>query len=343
METTLWHCINQTTQKVQKSSAGLVYVFNAGFSDEKSTSYAISSDNITDINRMLETKITEYLKVSKSLKYVIQFDQLDDNYNKYVDNELYFQCIISLFKVIYNLSQSFRRDGIPLKIIGYLRSDIFYQINQYDAESARWEQYKYTINWAIINRNDWDNARLLQLINKRIKASVDIGNDDQFSVLFSNRITGLGRNGNQSYCSLFRFIIHRSFHRPRDIIQFCIKIKEQVCLHDDISMIQIENAEKEYSLWFLSEIENEIGPRIANTALLYEFLRELGQGNYSVSDFKQKYVRFSSDLKMKPDELLDFLYDIGIILNVNWTIQELTEDDVCIVSDLITGKCREEE
>jgi hypothetical protein len=113
-------------------------------------------------------------------------------------------------------------------------------------------------------------------------------------------------------------MIHRSFHRPRDLIQFCIKIQEQVKVSNDLSYKQIENAEKEYSLWLLGEIENEIGYKIKDTKLLYEFLRELGSRDYSITDFKLKYQRFSTSLGIDYEELLNYLYSVGIILNVNY-------------------------
>jgi hypothetical protein len=240
---------------------------------------------------------------------------LDDNFNRYTNNDEYFQCIISLFKVIYNISLTFRKYGIPVKIIGYLRSDIFYSINQYDSESARWYQYKYNINWAIINRNDWFNARLLQLINKRIDASINIRKENVFPIIFDKELINLKENGRLT--NLFTYIIHRTFHRPRDLIQFCLKIKQEVETDNYISYHQIENAEKEYSLWLLTEIENEIGTKIKDTTALYEFLRELGSNDYSISDFKVKYGRFQKALIIDYEELLDVLYSIGIIMNVN--------------------------
>lgn len=307
----------QTTQKVEKTSGGLSYKgISSVIEKEKGVVYNLLCGNITDLNRSIEETIRKYLIISPSVKYVIQFDQLDDNYNKYTNNDDYFQCIISLFKVIYNLSQSFRRDRIPVKMIGYLRSDIFYSINQYDSESARWDQYKYTINWAIRNRIDWENARLLALINKRINASVDIGKPNSFPIIFDKEIIGLYENNR--LLNLFPYIIHRTFHRPRDIIQFCIKIQEQIKNDNTISHTQIENAEKEYSLWLLTEIENEIGPKIKNTSILYEFLRDLGSYNYSISDFKLRYQRYYKELEIDPEELLTILYSIGIIINVNF-------------------------
>src|SRR5690606_13774764 len=128
-------------------------------------------ENITIINKRLEQLVRSYLKRNRTRKYIIQFDQLDDNYTTFINNKAYFQCIISLFKAIYDLNLIFDYEKIPVKIIAYLRSDIYYEINTYDPDSARWDDHKHVLNWAIINKSDWDNPPLLQLINKRIANS----------------------------------------------------------------------------------------------------------------------------------------------------------------------------
>ena len=51
-------------------------------------------NNITRINERLWMVISNYLKRHQTKPYIIQFDQLDDNYTQFVDNENYLQCII---------------------------------------------------------------------------------------------------------------------------------------------------------------------------------------------------------------------------------------------------------
>ena len=128
--------------------------------------------NLTKINDRLYRLLDNYLKRNPTKQYVIQFDQLDDNYSVFVNNTNYIQCIISLFKSIYQMNQSFRMVNIPVKIVAYLRSDIYNQFNKFDPESSRWEQYVLKLNWAIINRSDWHDSDLLKLLNARIKNSL---------------------------------------------------------------------------------------------------------------------------------------------------------------------------
>src|SRR5690606_12364030 len=116
---------------------------------------------------------------------------------------------------------------IDTKSVAYLRSDIFYAINAFDAESARWDQYKLSLNWANINRTDWIKPKLRTIINRRIENSVDVGhNGEPFSLIFNSDKLGLKEN--DKIVKPFKYMIHRSFHRPRDIIQFCLKIQQQV-------------------------------------------------------------------------------------------------------------------
>jgi len=287
---------------------------NREISSEKE--FSESFENISRINERLELLVVNYLKLNGNTQYIVQFDQLDDNYNVYIDNQPYFQSLISLFKTVYDLNQTFRSQRIKVKTVAYLRSDIFYAINAFDAESARWDQYKMSLNWAIINRSDWLKPKLREVINRRIRNSIEIeGNGEPFSIVFNSKKLGLKEH--DKLVKPFKYMVHRSFHRPRDIIQFCIKIQQQVTTSNSYSFRTIKDAEKEYSLWLLSELENEIAPRIKNTEALYELLRLMGQRYYSMSDFKMRFNKFSNDIHMEPEELLKFLYSLGIIFNVN--------------------------
>lgn len=275
-----------------------------------------SFQNISRINERLELLISNYLKINGNQQYIVQFDQLDDNYNVYIDNQPYFQSLISLFKTIYDINQTFRSQGIKAKSVAYLRSDIFYSINAFDSESARWDQFKMNLNWAIINRSDWMRPNLREIINRRIENSIIIeGNKEPFNVIFDSDLLKLEENGKQ--IKPFKYMVHRSFHRPRDIIQFCIKIQQQVNESNSYYFRTIKDAEKEYSLWLLSELENEISPKIKHTEDLYELLRLMGQGNYSMADFRNRYSKFSSKINIDSEVLLKFLYSLGIIFNVN--------------------------
>ena len=306
----------KVTKQTVKTNTGL-FIKDSGIGISNSEEKELVDDlsNITLINARLENLIKDYLKVTPTSPYIIQFDQLDDNYTVYIENNEYFQSIISLFKVVYDLNQSFYQIDAPVKVIAYLRSDIFFEINNYDAESARWDMHKLYLNWAIINRSDWNNPALLKLLNKRVLRSIPelkkIRNP--FGHIFSSIKID---NGNKQQ-SVFAYMVRCSFQRPRDIIQFCIKIQEDSQKWKKLNLKNIMDAEKSYSSWLLTEISNEFGPLIKAKPVLYEFLRILGDRFISYDYVCEQYLSYQSKIGLTCDELLDLLYRLGIILNVN--------------------------
>ena len=132
---------------------------------------------------------------------------------------------------------------------------------------------------------------------------------------------GPNRNGD-----IFKYIIHRTFQRPRDLIRFCIKIQDECKSSGVLSNESIKNAEKEYSLWLLGEVENEIAPIIKNTEALYELLRLIGRGVYTVTIFKEKYSKYQNRFKdIDAERMLKLLYEFGIISNVRQKDNRIVE------------------
>lgn len=317
----------EVTRKVTKRESRLGYdssFLGHGSSDE--IEHRFSFDNITNLNASLWRILTSYLKRNQTKQYIIQFDQLDDNYTTYINNDSYLQCVIGLFKSVYQIDQSFKRDDIPVKIVAYLRSDIYNQFNHLDPESSRWDQYVLKLNWAIINKNDWADCNLLKLVNARIRNSLpDIISDNPFSLIFNKYKIAL-RDGSRKNADIFRYIVHRTFQRPRDLIQFCIKIQEESKSTGSLDAATIRNAEKEYSLWLLGELENEIAPVIKDTESLYELLRLFGRSPYTLSAFRLKFAEYSSCFGgLDAEEMLRILYNFGIIINVRTVNNRIIE------------------
>lgn len=324
-----------TTRKLVKTGSTIGFQGFVSVNTEQAKELELYDgfNNITRINERLWRVIKNYLTRHHTKPYIIQFDQLDDNYTQFVDNESYLQCIISLFKVVYNIDQTFRSNDIPVKIVLYLRSDIFNSLNKYDPESSRWNQHVLRLNWSIINANDWFNCNLLKLINARINSSIsEFSSQSAFHTIFNKYIINLRANGRVQ--DIFRYIIHRSFQRPRDIIQFCIKIQDECKSTNSLNFRTILNAEKEYSLWLLSEIENEIAPIIKDTESLYEMLRLFGQKAYTVNKFREIYKNYSSKFPgIDEEKMLRILYDFGIISNVSLVNGKIKEQFSIVRND----------
>lgn len=304
--------------RTQKTSMGLSYKGIEGNNEiEKALSIGSGINNITQINSALQQTILEYFKTcADNRKIIIQFDRLDDNYNQYQNIDEYYQCIISLFKVVYKINQSFRAANITnAKVVLYLRSDIFRELGKKDAESARWSDFCIFINWAIVNRIDWENPLLLQMIDKRIYYSLKEP-DITFKELFDNETINL-RNSQGRLLDVFHYIVEKTMHRPRDFIQFCKYIQEECCSTNTLYFRTIKNAEKKYADWLVnSEIANEINPIIKDTDSLYEMLKLFGQKPFSLNELS-KQMHYLKSSKMDNLSLATYLYDIGIVLNVD--------------------------
>ena len=256
---------------------------------------------------------------SSQQAYVIQFDQLDDNYTLYIDNRKYFESLISLFKVIYSLNSVIAGFNKKAKVIGYLRSDIFNQFSSHDPDSAKFNFHTYHLNWSIVNKADWQNPALLSLMNVRIENSVEeLSGKGSFYYIFNSKFIKLYEN--KKLIDPFSYMIHRTFHRPRDIVQFCIKVQEQANELNKLDYETIKAAEKEYSLWLIDELKNEISPVLPATDTLFTFLRTLGTKPFTSKHFQESFLKGGNrNINKSPQALLRYLYELGMIQNINFS------------------------
>ena len=305
-------------ERTSKTSAGLNFKFVEGELEYgKTLSIGNAANNISAINSTLENLILNYfLTCSENAKVIIQFDRLDDNYNQYQNLSQYYHAIISLFKVVYHINQEFRSRRIErAKVVLYLRSDIFKELGKLDAESARWSEFRQEIDWAIVNRYDWSHSKLLQMINKRIYVSLKRENVG-FEEIFDKDDINLQSRSGRTY-NVFQYMVERTMHRPRDLIQFCKYVQQEAVDTDTLFFRTIKNAEKDYGFWLVSsEIANEINPVLKNTDALFELLRQIGSKPFSLSDYYDRY-KSVSNLGLESETLIYYLYDIGIIQNID--------------------------
>lgn len=304
--------------RTTKVGGGLSCDFlNGNYEAEKALSIGSGNNNISMINSSLKKLIIDYFTTcTEDQRIIIQFDRLDDNYNQYQNIEQYYHAIISLFKVVYQLNQEFRSRNISnAKVVLYLRSDILKELGKRDAESARWDDFCVTINWAIVNRDEWQYSNLLKMLNKRIYASLH-RDDVKFETLFDNDDINLMSIKGRKY-DVFQYMVERTMHRPRDLIQFCKYVQKETKESNDLYFRTIKNGEKDYCYWLVnSELANEINPILKNTEPVYELLRLSGKRPFSISDFNSRY-RSIHGIEMPCEDLLYYLYDVGILQNID--------------------------
>ena len=160
----------------------------------------------------------------------IVIDRLDDNWDASSDSK---DLIIGLLKAANELNRIFT-DKILTTI--FLRSDIYDCLYFNDQDKLR--QYEEILTW--------DNDELKNVICERVKVSLDVQNNDNqviWNQLFSTQ-------SYRSKASAEKYIIDRTFKRPRDIVSFirfaleyAVENKSQCIENKDIRLAE----EKKYS------------------------------------------------------------------------------------------------
>ena len=185
-------CFRESVKRTTKSEGQLVFkAFAASKGAEEEKNYSFTDNDLTSINNTLERVIIAYFKSYPHPKrFLIQIDGIDENYTQIAceQNALddYFHFIICLMKATYTFNQKIHSECSDIaKCIIYLRSDIFFEIHKLDAESARWEQNAFFLNWAVGREDSWRNNDLRKIVNARISNSLnELRNVDAFDNLF---------------------------------------------------------------------------------------------------------------------------------------------------------------
>ena len=275
---------------------------------QKSTNNELADEDgiiIHKLNTRLSEILLGYCEKNNGLNYIIQIDQLDDDYN-YINIDTYKSIISCLFNVVYDFNSTFLKKG--LRVVLYLRNDILKKIKYYDTNSAHWMNHTINLKWAITRDVDWDQSNLLRILDKRVLVSSK--NLIHFRDLFPKSLID-----NRYKNDIFRYIVLRTMHRPRDVIQFC-KILRDSFKEYAFSKPGLKEAEVNYSLWFKDELSNELNPIFGGDVVeqIWDALAYIQIGNTLTHD---EMVNLVSDIDKDTLRTLDILYGLGIISQVN--------------------------
>ncbi len=193
----------------------------------------------------LEEVVLDLLSNSQS-KYTTIYDELDDRFR---DGEYYRHSIISLLKAADHINLKAAEKSINSKVIILLRSDIFSTFNDPDLNKIK------RVNTLKI---DWGdkvsvNSPLMKMIifKARISSTLisALRDEEIFRSLFPQSI---------DRTSAERFMLERSFFRPRDIITMLNLIIERYPNSTYFGWKSFKDVKKEYSEYLLDEVRNEM-------------------------------------------------------------------------------------
>jgi len=263
----------------------------------------------------LERCIEKLLIINPKYRYLLILDELDD---RFVNDEVYKNGIISLIKAAERLNSRFARKSFNSKILILLRTDIFVLINDTDLNKIKRDS-SISIDWGRITKFD---SPLFDIVVKKIRVSIPtLANSTRDQVIkqfFPEH--SIKSYINQEHISTARYLLERTFFRPRDLITYLNIIKNNQPDAQFFSAKSIQLAEKEYSEYLLDEIRNEIKGHADDNSIdeIFKLLKHLTMFYFSFDEIKafEEQKRYLHTIGLK--DALDLLFKFSIIGNT-WT------------------------
>ncbi|KXI31053.1 hypothetical protein AX660_00675 [Paraglaciecola hydrolytica] len=193
----------------------------------------------------LESVVFQVLSHSDS-RYTVVYDELDDRFR---DDEYYRHSIISLLKAADHINLKALEDLVKAKIIILLRTDIFSIFNDPDLNKIK-RVNTLKIDWG--TRVSVSSPLIGMIVSKAKKSSIlmsALTDEEVFRNLFPQDINGINPE---------RYILERSFFRPRDVITILNLIIEKYPNSDYFGWKSFLDVKQEYSEYLLDEVRNEM-------------------------------------------------------------------------------------
>lgn len=212
------------------------------------------------------------LKTSKS-KYTLFYDELDDRFQ---NDEFYRNSLISLIKTIDSLNCHFLDKRIKFKIVLLIRTDIFSVLNDTDLNKLKIIN-TLNINWG--DRINSDAPLMNLIIQKAKKSNIELSTLSDYNVfkkLFPQSVKGVTPE---------RFILERTFFRPRDIITFLNIIIDKYPHSGYFGWKGLYEERNSYSEYLFDEVRNEMIGHISQ--------EEIDQGLKLLKNFNKHFFGFS--------------------------------------------------
>ena len=161
------------------------------------------------------------------------------------------------------------------------------------------------IDWFLRVCDSPQEHPLMQMILHKIKNSGESFKDSTLDAIYQDIFEP----------SVFKFLLERSFGRPRDIVRFLNFYKENFPSEERITISNLQRVEQGYSKWFYDELLNEIA--ISNNKEdIIEILSFISQRGYGRFTYKKLFNYILKDTGQKREDLLEVLSvmrDYGII------------------------------
>jgi ABC-type oligopeptide transport system ATPase subunit len=261
------------------------------------------------INRveLLEDVIRKYIDDSK---YIIVFDELDEDYRDMLSEEKfekYTALLTSLFKSVQDIKSIFPNSECKIFPIICLRDDIYDLLK--DPDKTKWSDLKRDI--------EWEESTMKKLLAFRLsRALYPDGKIYQFDEiwfkLFSKKDVVYG-NFRRKMMSAFSYITRSTLLRPRDYIRYISDCCDLAYKNNDSIIMPeiVRNADKKFSNYLKSELVDEIHGAIPDIDILFELFSRIRKQTLSIEEYINEY-----DKALEEGDIKNTNISIKNILNV---------------------------
>jgi hypothetical protein len=229
---------------------------------------------------------------------MLHFDELDQGISTLTPERA--QMLAGLVLATRAVRKSCREDGIPIKPVVYLRTDLWDKLSFSDKN-------KITERMAL--RLEWDSDSLLELVSARLAAK--LGAEARWDAI----TTPEQLRGSHSK---WAFIVARTFLRPRDVIKFLNSALSQARSRDDDPLVignpDVIGAREPYSAYLKAELDDEIMAHWPQWEEALQACSAISTMTFQREQFAEEYEqRRSKANTIGADEALEFLYRFSVI------------------------------
>lgn len=248
-------------------------------------------------------------------KYLIMFDELDEDYKDIIEPEKYQQyteLLTSLFKAVQDIRARFSKHN--LFPVVFLRDDI-YDVLQ-DPDKTKWIDYKVDL--------EWDEAGIKNLLAFRISRALnDSGEPKDFNKIWRNLFeSGQVKYGHKQkrLMTPFDYITRSSLLRPRDYVRY-LQVCAEISLekgHSKIKPYIINEADTAFSNYLRSELEDEVHGVIPDIHRILDIFTTLRKQTLRIDEFKESFDSAVDDGLIKTKDfqfVLQMLFHFSLIGN----------------------------
>jgi hypothetical protein len=228
---------------------------------------------------------------------MLHFDELDQGISTLTEERA--RMLAGLVLAVRAVRQKYR-DGVPVKPVIYLRSDLWDKLAFSD---------KNKISERMALRLEWDSDSLLELVATRLRAK--LGADARWDSITSAEQV-------RSRDSKWSFVLSRTFLRPRDVIKFLNSALAQAKRRDEDPLLltnpDVINARETYSAYLKAELDDEIMAHWPHWEEALQACSAISTLTFQREEFEEEYGRRrSKGNPLAADEALETLFRFSVI------------------------------